>query len=124
MHVRFWQILLQKSPSRLREIDIFNDRIGARAPLNRCCAFAPDLESMSRDKMLKMFLQQYRHIPGVSPRVDVERGFTLGLALEQLRRNFNDLARRPGRVRATGECPAVERWRRAGSIEGPATARL
>jgi hypothetical protein len=120
MHVRFWQILLQKSPSRLRELDIFNDRIGARAPLNRCCAFAPDLESMSRDRMLKMLLQQYRHIPGVSPGVDVERGF----ALEQLRWNFNDLARRPGRVRATGECPAVERWRRAGSIEGPATARL
>src|ERR1700716_3909734 len=25
---------------------------GARAPLNRCCAFAPDLESMLRDKII------------------------------------------------------------------------
>jgi|ERR1700704_6086893 hypothetical protein len=49
-HSRLWQILLQKSPSSLCEIEICNDRIGARAPLNRCCAFAPDLESMLRDK--------------------------------------------------------------------------
>jgi hypothetical protein len=56
-----WQILLQKSPSRLCEIEICNDRIGARASLNRCCAFAPDLESMLRDKMLKRLLQQNRH---------------------------------------------------------------
>jgi hypothetical protein len=26
--------------------------------LNRCCAFAPDLESMLRDKMIKILLQQ------------------------------------------------------------------
>ena len=58
-HSRLWQILLQKSPSSLCEIEICNDRIGARAPLNRCCAFAPDLESMLRDKMLKILLQQY-----------------------------------------------------------------
>jgi hypothetical protein len=53
--------MLQKSPNRLCEIEICNDRIGARAFLNRCCAFAPDLESMLRDKMLKILLQQYRH---------------------------------------------------------------
>jgi hypothetical protein len=52
-----WGIVLQKSPSSLCEIEICNDRIGARAPLNRCCAFAPDLESMLRDKMLKILLQ-------------------------------------------------------------------
>src|SRR3981189_2273604 len=51
------QIVLQKSPNSLCEIEICNDRIGARAPLNRCCAFAPDLESMLRDKMLKILLQ-------------------------------------------------------------------
>src|SRR3981081_2928047 len=55
-----WQILWQKSPSSLCEIEICNDRIGARAPLNRCCAFAPDLESMLRDKMLKILLQHNR----------------------------------------------------------------
>jgi hypothetical protein len=57
---RYWQIVLQKSPNRLCEIEICNDRIGARAFLNHCCAFAPDLESMLRDKMLKILLQQYR----------------------------------------------------------------
>ncbi len=51
--------MLQKSPSRLCEIEICNDRIEARAPLNRCCAFAPDLESMLRDKMLKILSQHY-----------------------------------------------------------------
>jgi hypothetical protein len=45
------QIVLPKSPNRLCEIEICTDRIGARAFLNRCCAFAPDLESMWRDKM-------------------------------------------------------------------------
>jgi hypothetical protein len=60
--VAFWRIVLQKSPSSLCEIEICNDRIGARAPLNRCCAFAPDLESMLRDKMLKILLQHNRHI--------------------------------------------------------------
>jgi hypothetical protein len=30
------------------------------ALLNRCCAFVPDLESMFRDEMLKILLQQYR----------------------------------------------------------------
>src|SRR3979409_1508723 len=54
-------IVLQKSPSSLCEIEICNDRIGARGPLNRCCAFAPDLESMLRDTMLKILLQ---HNPG------------------------------------------------------------
>jgi hypothetical protein len=58
---RLVPIVLQKSPNRLCEIEICNDRIGARAFLNRCCAFAPDLESMLRDKMLKILLQQYLH---------------------------------------------------------------
>jgi hypothetical protein len=64
-HVSVVPIVLQKSPSRLCEIEICNDRIGARAFLNRCCAFAPDLESMLRDKMLKIFLQQYLPKDGV-----------------------------------------------------------
>jgi hypothetical protein len=50
-----------KVAKQAREIEIRNDRIGARAFLDRCCAFAPDLESMLRDKMLKILLQQYRH---------------------------------------------------------------
>ena len=66
-HVRSWQIVLQKSPNRLCEIEICNDRIGARAFLNRCCAFAPDLESMLRDKMLKILLQQYLPIGDITP---------------------------------------------------------
>jgi hypothetical protein len=55
--------VLQKSPSSLCEIEICNDRIGARAPLNRCCAFAPDLESMLRDKMLKYFCNTIERKP-------------------------------------------------------------
>ena|SRR5262249_46704847 len=39
------QIVLQKSPSGLCEIEICNNRIGVRASLNRCCVFAPDFES-------------------------------------------------------------------------------
>jgi len=42
-------------------IEICNNRIGARASLNRYCAPAPDLESMLRDEMLKILLQQYLH---------------------------------------------------------------
>jgi hypothetical protein len=60
-------IVLQKSPSSLCEIEICNDRIGPRAPLNRCCAFAPDLESMLRDKMLKILLQHNLPHPDISP---------------------------------------------------------
>jgi hypothetical protein len=40
---------------------------GRRAPLNRCCAFAPDLESMLRDKMLKIRLQQYLPQADIAP---------------------------------------------------------
>jgi hypothetical protein len=60
---------LQKSPSSLCEIEICNDRIGARAPLNRCCAFAPDPESMLRDKMLKILLQHNQRVSG--PRCEI-----------------------------------------------------
>src|SRR5262249_47999401 len=59
--VRFWQIVLQKSPSRLCEIEICNNRIGASVLLNRCCSFVPDLESMFRDQMQKILLQHNRH---------------------------------------------------------------
>src|SRR5262249_2401028 len=50
-------IVLQKSPSRLCEIEICNNRIGASVLLNRCCSFVPDLESMFRDQMQKILLQ-------------------------------------------------------------------
>src|SRR5262249_4527234 len=52
-----WPIVLQKSPSRLCEIEICNNRIGASVLLNRCCSFVPDLESMFRDQMQKILLQ-------------------------------------------------------------------
>src|SRR5262249_25591709 len=56
-HVRLVPIVLQKSPSRLCEIEICNNRIGASVLLNRCCSFVPDLESMFRDQMQKILLQ-------------------------------------------------------------------
>src|SRR5262249_18065189 len=55
--VRLVPIVLQKSPSRLCEIEICNNRIGASVLLNRCCSFVPDLESMFRDQMQKILLQ-------------------------------------------------------------------
>jgi hypothetical protein len=59
--VAYWQIVLQKSPSGLCEIEICNYRIGAPVLLNRCCAFQPDLESIFLAEMLKILLQHYRH---------------------------------------------------------------
>src|SRR5215831_18845057 len=56
-YVRFVPIVLQKSPSRLCEIEICNNRIGASVLLNRCCSFVSDLESMFRDQMPKILLQ-------------------------------------------------------------------
>src|SRR5262249_45455872 len=58
-YVCFVPIVLQKSPSRLCEIEICNNRIGASIVLNRCCSFVPDLESIFRDQMPKILLQQY-----------------------------------------------------------------
>jgi hypothetical protein len=58
--VRVGPILLQKSPQRLCEIRIGNNRIDAVKFLNQCCARAPDLESILRAQMGKIFLQQYR----------------------------------------------------------------
>jgi hypothetical protein len=52
-------ILLQKSPSWFCEMEFCNNRIRIAGLLNRCCAFVPDLESMFRDEMLKILLQQY-----------------------------------------------------------------
>jgi hypothetical protein len=49
---RCWQIVLQKSPSGLCEIEICNYRIGAPVLLNRRCAFQPDLESIFLAEML------------------------------------------------------------------------
>src|SRR5262245_46222752 len=59
--VHTWQIVLQKSPSGLCEIEICNYRIGAPVLLNRCCAFQPDLESIFLAEMLKILLQHNRH---------------------------------------------------------------
>src|SRR5262245_24482154 len=59
--VSFWQIVLQKSPGGLCEIEICNYRIGASVLLNRCCAFQPDLESIFLAEMLKILLQHNRH---------------------------------------------------------------
>jgi hypothetical protein len=63
------RIVLQKSPSRLCEIEICNNRIGASVLLNRYCSFVPDLESMFRDQMSKILLQHNRapsgHKPGI-----------------------------------------------------------
>src|SRR5215813_14420667 len=53
-------IVLQKSPSRLCEIEICNNRIGASVLLNHCCSFVLDLESMFRDQMPKILLQHNR----------------------------------------------------------------
>jgi hypothetical protein len=59
--VCYWQIVLQKSPSGLYEVEICNYRIGAPVLLNRCCAFQPDLESIFLAEMLKILLQHNRH---------------------------------------------------------------
>jgi hypothetical protein len=61
LDVAFWQIVLQKSPSGLYEVEICNYRIGAPVLLNRCCAFQPDLESIFLAEMLKILLQHNRH---------------------------------------------------------------
>jgi hypothetical protein len=59
MSAKGW-ILLQKSPQTLCEIRIGNNRIDAGEYLNQCCASAPQLESILRGQMGKIFLQQYR----------------------------------------------------------------
>jgi len=56
---------LQKSPQALCEIKIGNNRIDAGEYLNQCCASAPQLESILRSRMGKIFLQQYRPNPDV-----------------------------------------------------------
>src|SRR5262249_45059624 len=66
-HVRYWPILLQKSPSEHCGIEICNNRIGAEAFLNRCCALVGVLESLLRAWMLKILLQQNR------PKADIAR---------------------------------------------------
>jgi hypothetical protein len=53
-------ILLQKSPQTFCEIRIGNNRIDAGKYLNQCCASAPQLESILRGQIGKIFLQQYR----------------------------------------------------------------
>jgi hypothetical protein len=67
-----WQILLQKSPSELCEIEICNNRIGAPILLNRCCAFQPDLESIFLAEMLKILLQHNRHFSDLARDVRLE----------------------------------------------------
>jgi len=58
-------IVLQKPPSRLCEIEICNNRIGASVLLNRYCSFVPDLESMFRDQMSKILCNT------ISPKADI-----------------------------------------------------
>jgi hypothetical protein len=53
-------MLLQKSPHKICEMRIGNDRIGVGKFLNLCCAPGPDRESILRAQMGKIFLQQYR----------------------------------------------------------------
>ena len=55
--VRFWQILLQKSPRRSCRIKMRNNRIGVNGFLNQPCALIPDLESIMRARMRKIVLQ-------------------------------------------------------------------
>src|SRR5262245_39363509 len=74
-HVGLWQIVLQKSPSGLCEIEICNYRIGAPVLLNRCCAFQPDLESIFLAEMLKILLQHNRHFSEVPERRDDVRSW-------------------------------------------------
>src|SRR5262249_5760317 len=66
-NVRFVPIVLQKSPSRLCEIEICNNRIGASVLLNRCCSFVSDLESMFRDQMPKILLQHNPPVGDTTP---------------------------------------------------------
>src|SRR5262249_20000215 len=72
-YVRLWQIVLQKSPSRLCEIEICNNRIGASVLLNRCCSFVSDLESMFRDQMPKILLQHNRHQADMATQIPTVR---------------------------------------------------
>jgi hypothetical protein len=55
-------MLLQKSPQRLCEKRISNNRIDAEDYLNQCCASAFQIEATLRGQMGKIFLQQYRPI--------------------------------------------------------------
>src|SRR5438477_12958995 len=60
--VRFWQILLQKSPRRSCRIKMRNNRIGVNGFLNQPCTLIPDLESILRTRMRKIVLQH--NLPG------------------------------------------------------------
>src|SRR6516165_571938 len=57
---RIGPILLQKSPQRLCEIRISNNRIDAEGYLNQCCASTLQIESTLRAPVGKILLQQYR----------------------------------------------------------------
>src|SRR5262249_30886015 len=92
--VAFWQIVLQKSPSRLCEIEICNNRIGASILLNHCCSFVLDLESMFRDQMPKILLQQYRH------KADLARWLPV-CPLSGVKRTWRDRQRCIDRARLT-----------------------
>jgi hypothetical protein len=59
-------ILLQKSPQRSCEMRIGNNRIDAAEHLNQRSASAPEIESILRGQMGKIFLQQYRSYPDVA----------------------------------------------------------
>src|SRR3974377_2372933 len=53
-------ILLQKSPQKFCETRISNNRIEAGKFVNQCCASTPDLESILRAQIGKIFLQHNR----------------------------------------------------------------
>jgi hypothetical protein len=65
--------MLQKSPSKLCEIEICNDRIGANGFLNRRCVCAPDIEAILLAKMRKIFLQQYLPQPDLCSAAEAAR---------------------------------------------------
>src|SRR3954447_16791570 len=64
--VRYWPILLQKSPRGSCRIRIRNNRIGTNGFLNLRCLFVLDLESILRAGMSKILLQQNRPFSDVA----------------------------------------------------------
>src|SRR4051794_37736957 len=68
--VRYWPILLQKSPRGSCRIRIRSTRIGTNGFLNLRCLFVLDLESILRAWMSKILLQQNRPDSEVAERPD------------------------------------------------------
>jgi hypothetical protein len=64
------RIVAKVAGRTLLNINLKQSDRDVRALLNRCCAFVRDLESMSRDGMLKILLQQYLPRGDISFSVD------------------------------------------------------